>query len=100
MTKANTKEVKTIKAPPRRTQSSRQAAQGKGETPSRVAVDIGLRDAGGGNDTQFVSSVARALAVLNAFLPKGGRLGNTELAERTGLTKPTVSRLTYTLAQC
>lgn len=51
-------------------------------------------------DNQFVSAVARALDVLNAFKPGDEPLGNAELAERTGLPKPTVSRLTYTLERC
>ncbi|MDO8942587.1 MAG: IclR family transcriptional regulator [Desulfobacterales bacterium] len=53
-----------------------------------------------GNDNQYVGSVARALSVLTAFRAEDGPLGNAELAERTQLTKPTVSRLTYTLARC
>jgi DNA-binding IclR family transcriptional regulator len=50
-------------------------------------------------DTQHVNAVARALRILEAFRPGEGPLGNAELAERTGLTKPTVSRLAYTLVQ-
>lgn len=52
------------------------------------------------DDNQFVGSVARAIAVLEAFQAGDGPLGNAELAERTKLTKPTVSRLAYTLARC
>ena len=52
------------------------------------------------SDSQFVVAVARAITVLSAFRADDGPLGNTELAERTGLPKPTVSRLTYTLARC
>lgn len=51
------------------------------------------------DDTQHVNAVARALRILDAFRPGEGPLGNAELAERTGLTKPTVSRLAYTLVQ-
>lgn len=50
-------------------------------------------------DTQYVAAVARALQVLDAFRNGGEPMGNSELADRTGLPKPTVSRLTYTLAQ-
>ena len=53
-----------------------------------------------GDTTQFVGTAARALLVLNAFKVGDRPLGNAELAERTQLTKPTVSRLTYTLARC
>jgi DNA-binding IclR family transcriptional regulator len=41
--------------------------------------------------------LARGLEVLRAFTPREGVLGNGEIAQRTGLPKPTVSRLTYTL---
>lgn len=50
------------------------------------------------DDTQYVSAVGRALRILDAFRPGEEPLGNAQLAERTGLTKPTVSRLAYTLA--
>lgn len=63
---------------------------------------VGVADSAGEGavDTQFVESVARATAILTAFRVEDGPMGNTELAERTGLPKPTVSRLTYTLARC
>jgi len=54
----------------------------------------------GDGDRQFVVAVARALRILDAFQDSDGPLGNSELALRTGLPKPTVSRLTYTLARC
>lgn len=62
------------------------------DAPARASEDA--RD-----DTQYVAAVARALQILDAFQPGEQPLGNAELAERTGLTKPTVSRLAYTLAQ-
>ncbi len=49
-------------------------------------------------EEQFVTALARGLEVLQAFRPGEHRLGNQELARRTGLPKPTISRLTYTLA--
>lgn len=48
---------------------------------------------------KFVSALARGLDVLRAFQPSSGPLGNHEIAEFTGLPKPTVSRLTYTLTE-
>jgi DNA-binding IclR family transcriptional regulator len=48
-------------------------------------------------DTRLVQGVARGLAVLRAFKPGETSLSNAELAERTGLSKPTVSRLSQTL---
>jgi DNA-binding IclR family transcriptional regulator len=49
------------------------------------------------SDRQFVTALARGLEMLRAFRPEDGPLGNQELTERTGLPKPTVSRLTHTL---
>ena len=37
--------------------------------------------------------------MLRAFHPNDGLLGNQEIAARTNLPKPTVSRLTYTLTK-
>ncbi|HEX5469942.1 MAG TPA: IclR family transcriptional regulator [Gaiellaceae bacterium] len=48
--------------------------------------------------TRTVSAVARALAVLDAFL-ESPELGTNEIARRTGLNASTVSRLLATLAQ-
>lgn len=48
-------------------------------------------------DRQFSMNLARGLNVLRAFTAAEPVLGNREIAERTGLPKPTVSRLTYTL---
>lgn len=49
-------------------------------------------------DKQFATTLARGLEILRCFTPDGTTLGNKDLAERTGLAKPTVSRLTYTLS--
>lgn len=50
-------------------------------------------------DPRFNNAVARGMAVLRAFQFDRKLLGNVELAESTGLPKPTVSRLTFTLTQ-
>lgn len=42
-------------------------------------------------------SLERGVEILRAFRPGSDLLGNSELAERTGLSRPTVSRLTQTL---
>ena len=47
---------------------------------------------------QFVSAVARAFSVLRCFEHGVHYLGNQEIAKRTGLPKPTVSRFTFTLS--
>ncbi len=49
------------------------------------------------DDRQFSMNLARGLEVLRAFTATEPTLGNREIADRTGLPKPTVSRLTYTL---
>src|SRR6202035_1620459 len=50
-------------------------------------------------DPSFASTLAHGLDVLAAFRNSFGSLSNADLAARTGLSRPTVSRLTYTLAQ-
>lgn len=47
---------------------------------------------------QFVSAAARGLLILRCFEYGETYLGNREIALRTGLPKPTVSRLTFTLS--
>ncbi|GGO81886.1 transcriptional regulator [Marinobacterium nitratireducens] len=51
------------------------------------------------SDRKFIEALARGLDVLRAFGPGAGLLGNQEIANRTGLPKATVSRLTYTLTK-
>ena len=51
------------------------------------------------NDPSFATTLAHGLDVLATFRRQSGPLSNAELAEHTGLSRPTVSRLTYTLAQ-
>ena len=48
-------------------------------------------------DRQFATTLARGLELLRCFSPVDHVLGNKDLAQRLGLPKPTVSRLTYTL---
>lgn len=48
-------------------------------------------------DRQFSMNLARGMEVLRAFTASTPLLGNREISDRTGLPKPTVSRLTYTL---
>ena len=51
------------------------------------------------SDAAFATTLAKGLAVLEAFAPESPRLGNTEIAKLTGLSRPTVARLTHTLAE-
>jgi DNA-binding IclR family transcriptional regulator len=53
----------------------------------------------GATDRSFVVALSRGLDVLRAFQHNDGLLGNQEIAARTNLPKPTVSRLTYTLTK-
>lgn len=48
-------------------------------------------------DRNFVTALARGLDVLRCFRRNEISLTNTDISERTGLPKPTVSRLTHTL---
>src|SRR5256885_16337335 len=50
-------------------------------------------------DPSFATTLAHGLHVLAAFRNRSGSLSNADLAVHTGLSRPTVSRLTYTLAQ-
>jgi DNA-binding IclR family transcriptional regulator len=59
--------------------------------PSRSRADPG--------DPAFATTLAHGLDVLAAFRHSSGALSNADLAGHTGLSRPTVSRLTYTLAQ-
>ena len=56
-------------------------------------------DEGAKPSRQFVTALSRGLDVLSAFVPEGVPLGNQEIAARTGLPKPTVSRIAYTLTE-
>jgi DNA-binding IclR family transcriptional regulator len=55
------------------------------------------RDGNFTEDRDFVGALARGLEVLRAFGAKDRFLGNGEIAQRTGLPKSTVVRLTKTL---
>jgi DNA-binding IclR family transcriptional regulator len=56
-------------------------------------------EAGEEKDRQFVTALARGLSILRCWRSSDQYLGNQEIAARTGLPKPTVSRLTYTLTR-
>ncbi|MBK5273728.1 MAG: IclR family transcriptional regulator [Desulfuromonadales bacterium] len=62
---------------------------------------MGTKDSGTGpeGERQSVRSLERGMGVLRCFKPGDRFLGNQEIAARTGLPKPTISRLTHTLTQ-
>ena len=53
----------------------------------------------GQKDYRFMSALARGLSVLRVFGPENRPIGNGEIANRVGLPKPTVSRITFTLTE-
>lgn len=56
-----------------------------------------MNDQTQGTDRKFANTLARGMAVLGAFRASDSGLTHAEIAQRTGLPKPTISRLTYTL---
>ncbi|MDS1139483.1 helix-turn-helix domain-containing protein [Pusillimonas sp. SM2304] len=50
-------------------------------------------------DKQFASTVAQGIDVLAAFRPGDNSLRNRDISERTGIPRPTVTRLAATLVQ-
>lgn len=48
-------------------------------------------------DPRFNNALARGLAIVRCFQLDDRMMGNAEIAARTGIPKPTVSRLTFTL---
>ena len=54
---------------------------------------------GGSGRSVVATTLAHGLDVLAAFRTLAASLSNADLAQHTGLSRPTVSRLTYTLAQ-
>jgi DNA-binding IclR family transcriptional regulator len=67
----------------------------KKRQPKSLIVETGLDRT---DDRQFLVALARGLDVLKTIGQSKDTLGNAEIAEITGLSKATVSRLTYTLA--
>lgn len=65
-----------------------------------IVEEAGFReDDEGAGDRQFVVALQRGLDMLRCFRQTDTALGNQDFAERTGLPKATVSRLTYTLSK-
>ncbi|MCC6250382.1 MAG: IclR family transcriptional regulator [Rubrivivax sp.] len=50
-------------------------------------------------DAGFATTLAKGLEVLRAFQPQQTWMSNGEIAAHTGISRPTVARLTYTLTQ-
>ena len=58
-----------------------------------------LKETTPGKDRKFVEALSRGLDVLRAFSQGAVVMGNQDIARITGLPKPTVSRMTYTLTK-
>ncbi|MBL0086619.1 MAG: IclR family transcriptional regulator [Ideonella sp.] len=58
-------------------------------------VPLGFEEHAG--DRQFATTLARGIELIRCFSANDTTLSNAEMAERTGLPRPTISRLTYTL---
>lgn len=74
-------------------QRARMNVMSKPEPKEPAGAESGLAD------SQTVAALARGLQILRCFGAGDRWLGNLEMAERTGLAKPTVSRLARTLTQ-
>ena len=68
-------------------------------TASSPVISVPSRPKSDQGDPSFATTLAHGLDVLAAFRNSSGPLSNADLANATGLSRPTVSRLTYTLAQ-
>ena len=64
-----------------------------------LGPDAGSATHGDPGDRHFVTALARGLQLLRCFRSGEELLGNQQLAERCGLPKSTVTRLTYTLTR-
>lgn len=80
--------------------TDRQERENSGITAAEetLATEAGIR-AEEARDRRFVTALARGLAILRCFKRSERWLANSEIASRTGLPRPTVSRLTYTLTR-
>jgi len=65
---------------------------------NKLAAEFEDAEAGKEN-RDFITSIARAFSILRAFKRGERALGNKEIAQRTGLPKSSVARITYTLTR-
>lgn len=67
--------------------------------PTRAASSAAAVLASSADDAAFATTLAKGLVVLEAFKAGTPLLGNLELSRLTGIPRPTVARLTHTLAE-
>lgn len=84
---------------PRASSVRKPAAPPAAAAPAALAADAARAADDGDTDRQFANTLARGLQVLSCFTAADPILTNKEIAARTGLARPTVSRLTYTLTR-
>jgi DNA-binding IclR family transcriptional regulator len=99
---ASQKPARSLKSPKaaglaKKTKRSTPESLARQRASRRPRVNAEGQDDAGGR--LFVSALARGFEVLGAFRSRDVALGNLELAERTGLPKATISRITHTLTQ-
>ena len=66
-------------------------------SPKKTEPEVPPETAAQREDPDFVTAVARGFAVLRCFKRGERALGNKEMANRTGLPRSTIARLTHTL---
>lgn len=74
-----------------------QTAQREPNFPSSSSAEAVLAENLG--EAAFATTLAKGLVVLEAFEGGATLLGNMELSARTGISRPTVARLTHTLGE-
>ena len=67
--------------------------------PTEPILPADIMLARNADDAAFATTLAKGLVVLEAFKAGAALLGNMEIAVRTGIPRPTVARLTHTLAE-
>ena len=67
--------------------------------PAIAAESVDASGPGAARDAAFATTLAKGLQVLEAFTLEAPLLGNSEIAARTGIARPTVARLAHTLAR-
>jgi DNA-binding IclR family transcriptional regulator len=65
----------------------------------RTPRNMAKSDVASAADRKFITALGRGLDVLRCFGPRDRWLANQDISARTGLAKPTVSRLVYTLTR-
>ena len=78
----------------------RQAAPRAAEEPSQVATLRPIEEIGGfAGDPNFMTSLARGLAVVRGFSQEQRRLSIAQLSQKTGIPRAAVRRVLYTLGR-